>query len=62
MKGLNTNMDKKQMQEKLAAIREAKTKNTFPNMKGGNPSGKKATGTNSRGGAVSGVRKVGSGD
>jgi hypothetical protein len=55
-------MDKKQMQEKLAAIREAKTKNSFPHQKGTGPEGKKATGTNARGGAVSGVRKVGSGD
>ncbi|MDR2976543.1 MAG: hypothetical protein LBV19_04450 [Streptococcaceae bacterium] len=55
-------MDKKQMQEKLAAIREAKTKNAFPHQKGNGPEGKKATGTNSRAGSISGVRKVGSGD
>ncbi|HEY0221478.1 hypothetical protein [Lactovum miscens] len=55
-------MDKKQMQEKLAAIRDAKSKNSFPYQKDGGMTGTKATGTNSRGGGASGVRKIGSGD
>jgi len=55
-------MNKKEINEKLAQIREAKTKNAFPHQKGNGSADKKATGTNARGGAVTGNRKVGSGD
>ena len=55
-------MNKKEIQDKLAKIREAKTKNSFSHQKDNGQSSQKATGTNTRGGASSNVRKVGSGD
>lgn len=56
-------MNKQEMQEKLAAIREAKSKNSFGGQ--GKKSGNdaiKATKNNARGGRIDGNRKVGSGD
>ena len=55
-------MNKKEMQERLAKIREAKTKNSFSHQKENGLSDQKATGTNTRTGAASSVRKIGSGD
>lgn len=51
------------MQEKLAAIREAKNKNSFASSDLKTGAGNiKATKTSNRGGGAAGVRKVGSGD
>ncbi|MFV0555618.1 MAG: hypothetical protein ACK5LM_00725 [Lactovum sp.] len=55
-------MNKKEIQEKLAKIREAKTKNSFSHQKNDSFSDKKATGTSNRSSKASGIRKVGSGD
>ena len=60
--GIISSMNKKEMQEKLAKIREAKTKNSFSHQKENGMSDQKATGTNTRAGAASTVRKVGSGE